>query len=180
MQSDEQLMGQFRGGSTQAFEELFHRYRNLVYGFFQRRLNQPARAEEMAQETFLVVLRRAEAYEPRATFRAYLFGIAIKQLWSERRKEMRESKGVREAARETPHSVPANDPSATLWIRGALERLDPAYREVLMLREYEQLSYDDIADALGIPVNTVRSRLFRARAELKALLDERAVEEASR
>jgi RNA polymerase sigma-70 factor (ECF subfamily) len=67
-----------------------------------------------------------------------------------------------------------------LWIRGALERLDPAHQEVLMLREYEQLSYDDIADALGVPVNTVRSRLFRARAELKALLEERAVEGVSR
>jgi RNA polymerase sigma-70 factor (ECF subfamily) len=180
MQSDEQLIEQFQRGSPDAFEELFNRYRRPIYGFFRRRLGQPARAEEMAQETFLIVLRGAERYEARATFRAYLFGIAIKQLWSERRREIRETRHVREAAMETAHATPAGDPSAALWIRGALERLDPAHREVLMLREYEQLSYDDIADALAIPVNTVRSRLFRARAELKSLLDERAVEEASR
>ena len=74
-----------------------------------------------------------------------------------------------------------DDPGETLWLRRAIEQLDAAHREVLLLREYEQLSYDEIAALLRIPVNTVRSRLFRARMELKALLSpERKEHEGSR
>ncbi|HEX4998990.1 MAG TPA: RNA polymerase sigma factor [Terriglobia bacterium] len=180
-QSDEQLMLDFQGGSAPAFEELFTRYRQSVYGFFRRRLAHAARAEELAQEVFVIVLRGVERYEQRSTFRAYLFGIAVRQLWSERRRELRDNRKMSESASTGSSSAsPSGDPATGIWIRGALERLDPAHREVLMLREYEELSYDDIADALGVPVNTVRSRLFRARAELKTLLDERAMERSSR
>jgi len=61
-----------------------------------------------------------------------------------------------------------------VWVREAIGRLDASEREILMLREYEQLSYSEISDLLRIPVNTVRSRLFRARLALKAHLDPRA------
>jgi len=167
MTSDEQLMLDFQGGSTQAFEELFERYRNPVYGFFRRRLNNAGRAEELAQDTFLVILRGVEQYEAQAKFRTYLYAIAMKQLWSERRKELRAAKfaaSPQEARQES-------DPSTALWLRDALCQLDVDHREVLMLREYEQLSYDEIAEVLAVPINTVRSRLSRARGELKALLE---------
>jgi RNA polymerase sigma-70 factor (ECF subfamily) len=175
MQSDEQLMLEYQKGTAQAFEQLFQRYRNRIYGFFRRRLNDVARAEDMAQETFIVVLRGAERYEPRAKFRTYLYAVALKLLWTERRKELRESR----AGAEPQELSSDGDPSAVLWIRDALARLDPDHREVLMLREYEQLSYDEIAELLKIPVNTVRSRLFRARAELRALLEPQMTREAS-
>jgi RNA polymerase sigma-70 factor (ECF subfamily) len=61
-----------------------------------------------------------------------------------------------------------------LWVRQALEKLDGPEREILMLREYEQLSYSDIAELLRIPVNTVRSRLFRSRLALKSYLESEA------
>jgi DNA-directed RNA polymerase specialized sigma24 family protein len=60
-----------------------------------------------------------------------------------------------------------------LWVRQALEKLDAPDREILMLREYEQLSYSDIAELLRIPINTVRSRLFRSRLALKSSLESR-------
>jgi len=167
MKSDEQLMLEYQGGSPRAFEELFERYRNPVYGFFRRRLNNAARAEELAQETFVVILRGSEQYEPTARFRTYMYAIALKQLWSERRKEIREGRLAAVSQEESFE----NDPSKSLWIRGALEQLDPDHREVLMLPEYEQLSYDEIAEVLAVPINTVRSRLSRARSELKALLE---------
>jgi RNA polymerase sigma-70 factor (ECF subfamily) len=90
MLSDEQLMLEFQAGKSWAFDELFQRYRNPVYGFFRRRLPDIHRAEDMAQETFIVVLRGAERYEQRAKFRTYLYAIALKLLWTERRKELRE------------------------------------------------------------------------------------------
>jgi RNA polymerase sigma-70 factor (ECF subfamily) len=84
--TDEQLMLDFQRGSKEAFTELFARYREPVYGFFRRRLADAARAEELAQETFLAVLRAVVRYEPRALFRTYLCGIALKQLDADRRK----------------------------------------------------------------------------------------------
>ena len=137
MKSDEQLMLEFQGGSSQAFEELFHRYKNSIYAFFRRRLSNAARAEELAQDTFIAILRAIERYEPHAKFRTYIYAIAIKQLWTERRSDIR-------AGRFAANPVDApqtEDPTTALWIRDALEQLDTDHREVLMLREYEKLSY---------------------------------------
>jgi RNA polymerase sigma-70 factor (ECF subfamily) len=176
MLSDEQLMLEFQSGKSWAFDELFQRYRNPVFGFFRRRLANIHRAEDMAQETFIVVLRGAERYEERAKFRTYLYAIALKLLWTERRKELREPEGSVD-----PADLPTGSDTLTgTWIRDAVGRLDADHREVLMLREYEQLSYEEIAELLQIPVNTVRSRLFRARGELKALLEPNTLKGATR
>jgi RNA polymerase sigma-70 factor (ECF subfamily) len=175
MTSDEHLMLEFQRGSREAFTELFERYREPVYGFFRRRLRDAARAEELAQETFLAVLRGVARYEPRASFRTYLYAIAFKQVSGEWRRTKRETPPVED------EPATRDDPGETLWLRRAVERLDAAHREVLLLREYEQLSYDEIASLLRIPVNTVRSRLFRARMELRALLSpERKEHEGSK
>lgn len=172
MTNDEQLMLQFQRGARAAFAELFERYRGPIYGFFRRRLNDAARAEELAQETFLAVLRRAARYEPRALFRTYLFGIALNLLAAERRKAGRELNGAAEASEDGQARMPfpQGDPDAAIWMRKALNQLDAQQREVLLLREYEQLSYAEIAAVLGVPLNTVRSQLFRARLALKGLL----------
>ena len=170
MTSDEALMLEFQGGSRAAFEELFARYRKPLYGFFGRRLNNPERAEDLTQETFLAVIRAAPRYEPRALVRTYLYGIALKLLAAERRKVLTSSKLGQSASEDKTGGIP----EGVLWVRQALEKLDAPDREILMLREYEQLSYSDIAELLRIPVNTVRSRLFRSRLALKSYLESRA------
>jgi RNA polymerase sigma-70 factor (ECF subfamily) len=169
MTSDEQLILDVQQGSNEAFTELFLRYRERVYGFFRRRMNDAAQAEELAQETFLAVLRAAQRYEPRATFRAYLFGIAFNILSAHRRKSALSPS----QSANTPDEV--SDPSEinpenTIWVRQAVERLEAADREVLLLREFEELSYEEIARILNSPANTVRSRLFRARMALREIL----------
>jgi RNA polymerase sigma-70 factor, ECF subfamily len=171
MTSDEVLMLEFQGGSRAAFEELFARYRDPLYGFFRRRLNSVERAEDLTQETFLAVIRAASRYEPRALVRTYLYGIALKVLAVERRRQFRN-------AAEPSDSEQAMDGAAdvVLYVRQALGKLDPSEREILMLREYEQLSYFDIAELLRIPVNTVRSRLFRARLALRDHLVSRSAD----
>ncbi len=174
MTSDEQLMLQFQQGAREAFAELFERYRQPIYAFFRRRLNDAARAEELAQETFLAVLKAAARYEPRALFRTYLYGIALNLLAAERRKAGRATNqalatGEEEQSRQAGMPV-LPDPEAAIWVRQGLAQLEAEQREVLLLREYEQLSYAEIADVLRVPVNTVRSQLFRARLALKELL----------
>jgi RNA polymerase sigma-70 factor (ECF subfamily) len=166
-------MSEFQGGSREAFEELFARYRQPLFGFFRRRLESKERADDLAQETFLAVLRAASRYEPRALVRTYLYGIALKLLAAERRRDKASSLAGGEAPPEPDHA---------LWVRQALARLEPSEREILMLREYEQLSYAEIAELLRLPVNTVRSRLFRARMALKNHLEpaERRPESAQR
>lgn len=166
MNSDEVLMLEFQQGSRPAFEELYSRYSGPLYGFFRRRLDSPQRAEDLAQETFLAVIRGASRYQPRALVRTYLYGIALKLLASERRKNRRET-AIRDSAVEA--AAPCTQESG-LWVREAIATLDPGDREIVMLREYEQLSYGEIADLLRIPINTVRSRLFRARMALKGRL----------
>ena len=170
MTSDEALMLAFQGGSRAAFEELFARYRKPLHAFFARRLDNPERAEDLVQETFLAVIRAASRYEPRALVRTYLLGIALKLLAAERRKFLKSSTLVQSA----PELKTDGTPECALWIRQAMEKMDSPDREILMLREYEQLSYSDIAELLRIPVNTVRSKLFRSRLALKSYLESTA------
>jgi RNA polymerase sigma-70 factor (ECF subfamily) len=165
--SDEDLMRQCRQGSTDAFEQLFGRYRQAIWGFFRRRLPDPARGEELAQEVFMAVLQGAARYEPNALFRTYLYRIAFNLLSTERRNSLhRRSEPIDEANA----AAPAADPDTAIWVRRAIDQLDPQDREIVLLREYEQLSYEEIAGVMDLPLNTVRSRLFRARIELRRLL----------
>lgn len=171
MTSDEDLMGEIRTGCRTAFETLFERYREPIWRFFRRRTPDEGRAEELAQDTFVAVLEGAARYERRGLFRSYLFGIAYHVLLADRRKAMHRATDQLDAERPAGDFA---DPDPGIWVRDALARLDEDDREVLMLREYEQLSYQAIADLRGTPLNTVRSQLFRARMALKSALETRA------
>jgi RNA polymerase sigma-70 factor, ECF subfamily len=167
MDSDDELMRQVREGSRAAFAGIFDAYRGPIWRFFRRRVGDAARAEELAQDTFVALLQNARRYVPQSAFRAYLFGIAWHLLQAERRRIVRDG--------ATPldlDSLPAvgADLDAALWVREALATLDAEDRDVLMLREYDQLTYDEIAALCGLPLNTVRTRLFRARAALRDAL----------
>ncbi len=168
--SDERLMLAFSQGSSEAFTELFHRYKQPVFGFFCRRLADPANAEELTQETFFALLRAAARYEPRALFRTYLYAIGFKILRAHRRKAAFRATFFGHA-NHLPDPAKADATESSLWVRRAVEELDRLDREVVMLREFEQLSYAEIADLLQLPLNTVRSRLFRARTALRNLLE---------
>jgi len=161
--TDEALMLACRKGSTEAFAQLFARYQAAVSRYFQRRVREAGRAEELAQDTFVALLKSAARYEVTASFRSFLFGIAFRVLSAERR-------------RYRPHMDACRDPAfvrdvdAGIWVRRALDQLADDDREIVMLREFDELRYEEIASVLGVPVNTVRSRLFRARTRLRELL----------
>jgi RNA polymerase sigma-70 factor (ECF subfamily) len=166
MLSDDELMAETRRGSQAAFEALFERYREPVWRFFRRRTSDAGVAQELAQDTFVALLEGARRYKARGTFRSYLFGVAYNVLLADRRKQRQRRTDALDA--EPPSLACGRD--EVIWIREALASIDEADREILMLREYEELSYQEIADVRGIPLNTVRSQLFRARMALKAAL----------
>jgi RNA polymerase sigma-70 factor (ECF subfamily) len=167
-ETDEQLMLGVRDRVAGAFERLFDRYRAPLWRFFRRRVTDPGWAEELVQDVFTAVFDAAPRYEPRAAFRSYLFGIAYNVLMTHRRKHPPNVSDPIDA--EGVADVAVRDPDPGMWVRQALATLDREDREILMLREYEQLSYQEIADLRGMPLNTVRSRLFRARLALKQAL----------
>jgi RNA polymerase sigma-70 factor, ECF subfamily len=165
-ESDEQLMLTFSKGSAEAFTELFRRYQQPLFGFFRRRVADPAHAEELTQETFFAIFRAGSRYQPRALFRTYLYAIAFKILRTYRRKAALRTTFFGGGTKEPTVNVS----DAELSLRNAVGKLDRVDREILLLREFEELSYAEIADVLNLPVNTVRSRLFRARTALRGLL----------
>lgn len=177
--SDEQLMAAFSRGAADAFGELFSRYKQPMFGFFRRRLRDPAEAEELTQETFLAVLRASSHYEPSATFRTYLYAIGFNVLSAHRRKAAFRAMfhGTESEERE---SAVRNTMDADLWLRDAVNRMERLDREILLLREFEQLSYAEIAELLRLPLNTVRSRLFRARTALRDLLSAPAAKSSTK
>src|SRR5208283_3810692 len=129
MVSDETLILEFQRGSRDAFEELFARYREPIYGFFRRRLPDRQRAEDLTQETFLAVIRASSRYEPRAAARSYLYGIAFTLVAAERRSLARQGLAAPQPAE--PATRDAGDVGdAALWVREALARLDPSEREI--------------------------------------------------
>ena len=113
MTSDEALMLEFQGGSRAAFEELFARYHKPLHAFFGRRLSNRERAEDLTQETFLAVIRAASRYEPRASVRTYLYGIALKLLAAERRKFLTSSTSGQSATEPKTDGTP----ECVLWVR---------------------------------------------------------------
>jgi len=116
------------------------------------------------------LLRSGARYEPRALFRTYLYAIALRILRADRRKTTFRAAflGQRDTIADP---VKRDATESDLWVRRAIAKLAPMDREIVLLREFEQLSYGEIAELLQLAVNTVRSRLFRARMALRELLE---------
>jgi RNA polymerase sigma-70 factor (ECF subfamily) len=168
-QTDEQLMLAWGRGGPDAFTALFNRYKQPLFGFFRRRVSDPSLAEELTQETFIAVLHAIDRYQPTSLFRTYLYAIAYRILRSHRRKAFFRMNF-------STSGPPVHEPRASasletdLLMRDALRKLDRLDREILLLREFEQLDYAEISSVLLLPLNTVRSRLFRARSALHKIL----------
>lgn len=154
-----------------AFHELFHRHFKPVHRYLARRVGLD-RAEDLASQTFTV------AFSRRATFRAdvedarpWLLGIATNLLMNERRAELRSLEAI-DRLRAQPARPAAEhfDDALDHEVGAALAALDHDQRDVLLLFAWGELSYEEIALALAIPVGTVRSRMSRARTHLRRRL----------
>src|SRR5262245_53565888 len=137
-------MAAVRSGRQEAFAEIFERYRAPIWSFFRRRVPDRETAAELTQAVFATVLAAAPRYQASGAFRSYLFGVAS-NLWSSWRRKPRDPMGPTALVDVDPPAHSA-DPDAVLWVKRALEALDPIDRDILLLREYDALKYDEIAD----------------------------------
>jgi len=165
-----------RRGDPRAFEELVIAYQHRVFGVALRMLRNRSEAEEIAQEVFLRVHGAVDDFRGEAKLSTWLYAITSRLCLN------RLAAGERRVAREgqeTLERLTADvDPAAQLErgeLEAALQRaiteLPEERRIVVVLRDLEGLPYEEIAEALDLPVNTVRSRLHRARLDLKAKLE---------
>jgi RNA polymerase sigma-70 factor, ECF subfamily len=150
------------------FKALFERHFDAIFGYLARRSG-PDAGSDLASEVFVRAFAGRSRYElTRADARPWLYGIAANLLHKQRRSETRQ---LRAYARTGLDPVWADDPELPdPALAGALAAIKPDDREVLLLFAWADLEYEQIAEALSIPVGTVRSRLNRARRQLRAAL----------
>jgi RNA polymerase sigma-70 factor, ECF subfamily len=176
---DDNLVRRYREGDGDAFAALFARYHRLVFNYARMTLRDASAAEDLLQETFLAVANGAERYEPRGHFRAWLLGICRHRCldWLDRRRRRQR------IATETGFLVleaPAPDsPRQDLQRRerldltlAAMGKLPDAQREAVTFYALKELSYAEIAEVLGCPINTVKTLIRRGRLRLAKLLAE--------
>ena len=178
---DVRLMRLVSRGDTRAFEELVERHQTLVAGTVARMLGSNSDVEDIAQQVFIRVWKSARRYVPRAKFTTWLLKITRNLVFNELRRTKRRAHVPLESepgSEDPPLKDEANlAPDASLLeveLRSAIEeaimQLPENQRMALVLRRYEQLSYEQIAEVLDLSVPAVKSVLFRARTELRSRL----------
>jgi RNA polymerase sigma-70 factor, ECF subfamily len=172
--SDEVLIGRIAQGDRLAMQVLFARHHVRVYRFVLRLVRNEASAEDLISEVFLDVWRQADRFEGRSAVSTWLLAIArFKALSSMRRKPDEElddeAAGAIEDSADTPEvSLQKKDKSELL--RDCLEQLSQEHREVIDLVYYHEKSVEEVAEIVGIPEATVKTRMFYARKKLSELL----------
>lgn len=178
--TDDDLMRMFRDGDQEAFDVLFDRHYAIVHNFAYQMLRQAQRAQDVLQETFLTVIREAARYEGRGHFRTWLLRICRNRCLHQLEAERARRQVSAEAGFELLE-VPAPEPTAPerlvaderlQLVRGALAGLPERQREALVLYAFEHLEYREIAAVLDVPVNTIKTLIYRARAALAAALEQ--------
>jgi RNA polymerase sigma-70 factor (ECF subfamily) len=176
--SDDLLLRRSREGDQEAFRQLVEAYTPRVFGLVRQLVHQSAEAEDVTQEVFFKVFRKLDTFREDSTFYTWLYRVAVNTAtdWLKRRRHDR-AVGLDDLG-ATAFADGTDGPSETLSrrdlqaeVRRAMTRLPEKFRTILVLRELEGLPYEEIATVLAISKGTVESRLFRARARLKAELE---------
>jgi RNA polymerase sigma-70 factor (ECF subfamily) len=190
--ADAALVARLKRGERAAYEELIATYQTVVYGLAYRLLGDPEEARDVAQETFLKAYRHIGTFRGECAVKTWLYRMAVNQASNQRRWWRRRRRGETVSL-----DAPVGDSTATLadalagsdrspeqvalgrerqrLLMAALESLKHDYRAAVVLRDIEELSYEEIAEALGVPVGTVKSRIARGREELRRRLEEMGV-----
>ena len=186
--SDESLMLRYRDGDVRAFELLVTRHRKALFNFILRFVRDTAAAEDVTQETFLRLVKGADAYERQAKFTTWLYTIARNLcVDAARRGKHRKAAsldaplGDEDGSASLLDLVPdgaagvdrqAQSRELAVRLRQAIEALPDEQREIFLLREVADLQFNEIANVIGCPENTVKSRMRYALEKLREALEE--------
>ena len=182
--SDEDLMEYFQEGKEPAFNELVKRYKDRLHNFLFRYTHNHQDCEDLVQETFLRVHKSKQSYERIAKFSTWMYTIALNLAKSLYKKKQRMHKVSIHKDETNPddYEMLIEDtnvlPDQELHQKLSLEKLEKAlmtlqdeFREVVVFRDLQQLSYEEISEITNVPMGTVKSRINRGRAQIAALIE---------
>lgn len=179
--TDEDLIFSFQQGDVEAFNEIVHRYKNPLFNFVSRLLGDPMFSEDIVQETFVRVYRNKHRYHRIAKFSTWIYTIASNLAKTElRRKKIKQffsisSKGTEERDYDLPDRSRDVERDVDRSMKQdavlkEIDRLPSPFKEAVILRDIQDLSYEEISDILDVPLGTVKSRVNRGRARLQRRL----------
>ena len=186
-QEDARILRGLRAGIEEAYEELIEGYEQQLYGMIYRLLGNPMDAADVVQEVFLKVFRTINSFREQSSLRTWIYRIAVNEAHNHRRWLVRhcrcevsmEDEHGRQSALEcaadpgrSPYEQALEGENRTL-IERALTRVSPVFRTAVVLRDIQNLSYEEIAEILQVSLGTVKSRILRGREALRRELTQR-------
>jgi len=171
-QTDAALVDATQAGDVEAFSELARRHEQAVYGLCYRFMRDATSAEDMAQEAFLKAFRLIHGFRGDSAFSTWLYRVTCSVCLSEL--ERRKRRGDRDhAARLEPAPAPRPLPhDVSPLLRGCIDRLPTHYADAVRLYYLDELPYEDIAARLGTPIGTLKTWMYRARTQLRQMLED--------
>ncbi len=187
--SDEQIVERALAGDAEAFGEIVRRWERRIYALAYGILGREEEARDAAQETFVAAFRNLSGFRGEAKVSSWLHRIAVNQCITRQRRARTRAESSLEAESATgthqfaahAHASPAHEAEGrerTEAVRRAVAALPAELREVIVLKEFEELTFQEIADALGVPLSTVKSRLYTALKQLRLRLEKYGAEAA--
>ncbi len=180
---DELLARRAVAGDLNGFEELVSRYRKRVYGICYRMAGNAEDAEDWAQECFLRIYRQLRHYEPTRPFQPWALRVAANMCLNLGRSKMRRQRKMEVALTEVDGTLDESDPVRFVisreqerHVRLAVETLSPLVKQAVVLRVMEDLSFRELAEVLGVPLQTAASRVRRGLDQVRTQLAGRRIE----
>jgi RNA polymerase sigma-70 factor (ECF subfamily) len=185
---EDALLEALRRGADEAYESLIDRYQQPVYNLVYRFLDDPSDTADVVQEVFLKIFRNITSFRGNSSLKTWIYRIAFNEAYNHRRwftrhkrqevaldKEEESGLCYQDTLRDTGRSAfdLVADRQTQALIEEALGTLNPTFRAAVVLRDIEELSYEEIAEVLGISLGTVKSRILRGREALKGALASR-------
>ncbi len=178
--TDRDLVLRFKYGEKEAFEELFKRYKGMIFNLTTRMAGNPSRGEDLAQEVFLRAYRYLDRFRGKSSFKTWLYRVAINHCRSQLGRRALpmvelddEDRGVEVADDRRGPEALAEAHDLANRVNQALGELPRKYREAVVLRDLQGFTYQEIATVLKVRIGTVRSRIARGRSKLKTFLEGR-------
>lgn len=178
-QADRALVERHRMGDPHAFEELYDEFSGMVYGVALRLSGGSEDAADLSQEVFLKIHRHLGSFRGKASLKTWVYQVALNCCRSRLRRRIRRYRGSHlplDSVGEVPTKERNPEDTAVArsegrWLLDALQRVPQPFREAVVLRDIEGLSYREIADILDVRIGTVRSRIARGRDRLRQILE---------